>query len=79
MTLKAVALSNSVPYSTARRWVRRYRRDGLVGLAYKRRLEKDIIVARRRLNDLHYWMRDAMNPKTETADYWTWIEAEGIL
>lgn len=28
-----------------------------------RRLEKDIVAGRRQLNDLHYWMRDAMDNK----------------
>jgi putative transposase len=41
ITLKAAALAKSIPYGTARRWVRRYRRDGLVGLAYKRRQDRD--------------------------------------
>lgn len=41
MTLKAAALSKNIPYGTARRWVRRYRRDGLAGLAYKPRHDRD--------------------------------------
>jgi putative transposase len=40
-TLKAAALAQKVPYDTARRWVQRYRRDGLAGLAHKRRHDLD--------------------------------------
>lgn len=40
-TLKAAARKQNVPYDTARRWVSRYRREGLVGLAYKRREDRN--------------------------------------
>ena len=40
-TLKDAAVAKNIPYSTARRWVRRYRRDGLAGLAHKRRQDRD--------------------------------------
>ena len=40
-TLKDAAVAENIPYSTARRWVRRYRRDGLAGLAHKRRQDRN--------------------------------------
>ena len=39
--LKDVALAANVPYGTAKRWVSRYRREGLAGLANKRRQDKN--------------------------------------
>ena len=39
-TLKAAALAKNIPYGTVRHWVRRYRRDGLVGLVTKHRQDK---------------------------------------
>jgi putative transposase len=40
-TLKNAAAAGNIPYGTARVWVRRYRRDGLVGLAHKYRQDRD--------------------------------------
>jgi|GEM_PF-2443141 len=40
-TLKAAARERNVPYGTARRWVSRYRREGLVGLADRRRRDRN--------------------------------------
>jgi putative transposase len=41
LTLKNAAAAGNIPYGTARVWVRRYRRDGLVGLAHKHRQDRD--------------------------------------
>lgn len=40
-TLKAVTQEQNIPYRTARRWVSRYRRFGLVGLVRKRRRDRN--------------------------------------
>ena len=40
-TLKAVAVTQNIPYGTVRRWVRLYRRDGLTGLAPRQRTDRD--------------------------------------
>ena len=40
-TLKAVAQTQNIPYRTVRRWVSRYRQQGLTGLARKRRGDKN--------------------------------------
>ena len=41
MTLKAAAHAHGISYRTAGRWVSRYRRSGLAGLARKRRRDKN--------------------------------------
>lgn len=40
-TLKDAAIAGNTPHGTARHWVRRYRHDGLAGLANKRRQDMD--------------------------------------
>jgi putative transposase len=40
-TLKTIAQTHGIAYRTAQRWVRRYRRHGLVGLAHSRRRDRN--------------------------------------